>query len=252
MKCAIIGKGKVGIATDLTLKLNADFHDPLKGCFINNFTPYDKVIICVNSLNNGPFDHQAVEECLSLLAQQQYQGVVAIRCTASPHFLKAWEVRYKLNLIHFPEFMKQSDGHYLDKPWVVVIGGKQQLTEPFGEWLMEKRYGTRNMLLLTTITESGLIKLYQNAGLAMKVVFANLMYEACQEIGGDYEKVRRGVTADWRVGPGHTTVPGEDGFGFSGHCLPKDTNCLAASCNSHGFWDKILEINTKLRMKNGQ
>lgn len=250
MKCAIIGKGKVGTATDLTLELGADFHDPAKQLFIEDFNKYELVIICVNSLNKGPFDHEALEQCLGLLNDQHFKGLVAIRCTASPHFLQSWEHRYNLNLIHFPEFMKQSDDVYLDTPWIVVLGGKEELTKPFGEWLMQKRYGNRDMLLFTTIIESGLIKLYQNAGLAMKVTFANLMYEACQAFGGDYEKVRKGVTADWRVGPGHTNVPGEDGFGFSGHCLPKDTKCLSACFNSHGFWDTILQINDKMRKKN--
>jgi len=251
MKVIIFGKGKVGIATDLTLKINADFHDPFKGCLINDFSKYDLAIICVSSLVNGPHDHSAISECLSNLDNSKFQGTIAIRCTVAPVFLQIWEKQFpKLNIIHFPEFMKQGDDIYLDTPWILVLGGDKKLTEPFGEWLVQNNYGNTNMLHYCSLVESALIKLHQNAGLALKVTYANIMYEACKQYGANYEVVRHGVAADQRVGSGHLQVPGEHGFGFSGHCLPKDLKCLDSASYSRGFWNKILSINDELRKKN--
>lgn len=252
MKVVIFGKGKVGMATDLTLKTNADFHDPYKGITVTDFTKYDTAIICVSSLVDGPYDHAAITECLTTLNDVKFGGIVAIRCTVSPAFLRSWKVQFPdLAIIHFPEFMKQGDDNYLDEPWVVVLGGKAEDTEVFGEWLMEKQYGTRDMLLYCTLEESALIKLHQNAGLALKVTYANIMYETCQQYGADYEKVRKGVAADVRVGPGHLQVPGEHGFGFNGHCLPKDLKCLNTVAYNRHFWDNILRVNDELKAKNG-
>ena len=76
------------------------------------------------------------------------------------------------------------------------------------------------------------------------------MYEACQTYGADYEVVRKGVAADVRVGPGHLQVPGEHGFGFAGHCLPKDLKCLDKVFYNRGFWEKILNVNEELKAKN--
>lgn len=251
MKTVIFGKGKVGMATDLTLKTNADFHDPAKGHHITNFSGYDQAIICVSSLNDGPYDHNAIVSCLNTLNNVGFLGLIVIRCTISPVFIRAWKLQYpKLKMIHFPEFMKQGDDDYLDTPWVVVLGGDREHTEPYGEYLMERGYGTRDMLLFCTVEESALIKLHQNAGLALKVVFANLMYEACQTYGVDYETVRRGVTADIRVGPHHTTVPGEHGFGYGGHCLPKDVKCLNKVHYNHNFWSSVIAANDAIRTKN--
>lgn len=251
MKVVIFGKGKVGIATDLTLKTNADFHDPPKGLVINDFSEYDLAIICVSSLNNGPTDHEALEQCLITLHEAEFKGLVAIRCTVSPLYMRVAKLQFKdLKMIHFPEFMRQQDDNYLDRPWVLVLGGEKTYTEPFGEWLLEKGYGTRDMLLQCSIDESALIKLHQNAGLALKVTYANIMYETCQYYEADYEVVRRGVAADIRVGPGHLQVPGEDGYGFSGHCLPKDLLCLNHAAFNRGFWDKILQVNEELKGKN--
>ena len=251
MSVVIFGRGKVGIATDLTLKTEADFHDPFKGYIVNDFSKYNLAFICVSSLENGPYDHEAIYSCLSTLSQDNFVGTVAIRCTVSPVFLSTWKNQFpKLNLIHFPEFMKQGDDNYLDTPWILVLGGDKELTAPFGNWLIGHGYGTREQLHLVTLEESALIKLHQNAGLAMKVVYANIMYETCKYYGADYEKVRQGVAADVRVGPGHLQVPGEHGFGFNGHCLPKDLRCLNTVGPNRGFWDSVLKINEQLRMKN--
>lgn len=251
MKVVIFGKGKVGIATDITLKTNADFHDPPKGLFVSDFSKYDLAIICVSSLNNGPTDHEALDQCLKTLSDAEFKGLVAIRCTVSPVYMRVAKWQYKdLKMIHFPEFMRQQDDNYLDRPWVLVLGGEKEYTEPFGEWLLNNGYGTRDMLLPCTIDESSLIKLHQNAGLALKVTYANIMYETCQYYEADYEVVRKGVSADARVGPGHLQVPGEDGFGFAGHCLPKDLSCLNQAAFNRGFWDKVLQINEQLKEKN--
>lgn len=251
MNVVIFGKGKVGMATDLTLKTNADFHDPYKNCVIKDFTPYDVAIICVSSLEKGPHDHDAIENCLDTLSQSNFKGLVAIRCTVSPVMLRIWPRVYpELKIIHFPEFMKQSDDTYLDTPWILVLGGDHNLTKPFGEWLVSRKYGNNDMLHYCTLEESALIKLHQNAGLALKVVYANIMYETCQNYGADYEVVRKGVAADVRVGPGHLQVPGEHGFGFAGHCLPKDLNCLNHVSHNRGFWDNIIKINDGLKQKN--
>mgnify|MGYP006283683909 CR=1 FL=1 len=251
MNVVIFGEGKVGKATNLTLKCNADFHDPAKGKVVTDFSKYDIAIICVSSLNSGPYDHDAIYECLNTLNKAAFAGTIAIRCTVSPVFLRSWLIQYpNLNIIHFPEFMKQGDEDYLDKPWILVLGGNQKLTVPFGRWLVDNGYGHEEMWHFCTVEESALIKLHQNAGLALKVVYANIMYEACKVYGADYEVVRKGVAADVRVGPGHLQVPGEHGFGFAGHCLPKDLKCLDKVADSKGFWEGVMKVNEQLKAKN--
>lgn len=253
MKTVIFGKGKVGTATDLTLQTNADWHDPQKGHTITDFAHYDLAFICVSSLVDGPNDHGAITQCLDLLLHGGFKGIVAIRCTLSPNYINAITFTHSaLRIVHFPEFMKQRDDVYLDEPWAVVLGGNTTDTHELAEFLMERNYGTRDQLHFVSCIESALIKLYQNAGLAIKVVYANMMYEACQTYNVSYENVRRGVTADVRVGHAHTQVPGEDGYGFGGHCLPKDVKCLDASVYSRGFWKKVLDINEELRKKNSE
>jgi len=123
MKVVIFGMGKVGMATDLTLRTNADFHDPAKGRVVANVNDYDMVIICVSSLEKGPHDHEALWQCMETLAAANFKGTIAIRCTVSPvHLMSITAVWRDLKIVNFPEFMKQGDGVYLDTPWILVLG----------------------------------------------------------------------------------------------------------------------------------
>ena len=82
--------------------------------------------------------------------------------------------------------------------------------------------------------EAELIKYSGNFFLYLKVLYANLMYEAAQAIGADYEVVRAAVAADPRIGPSHLSVLHDSGHkgakkgrGAGGVCFIKDVAALA-------------------------
>ena len=61
----------------------------------------------------------------------------------------------------------------------------------------------------------------------MKVSYANEIYQLCQGLNIDYDKVIEYARYDERLGTSHWSVPGPDGdFGFGGHCFPKDIAAL--------------------------
>ena len=72
-----------------------------------------------------------------------------------------------------------------------------------------------------------MVKYITNSFLATKVSFANEMYEICQYLEIDYDKVIEYAQYDERLGTSHWAVPGPDGdFGYGGHCFPKDVKAL--------------------------
>jgi UDP-glucose 6-dehydrogenase len=244
----IIGKGKVGEATAQTLTTKVDFHDPAKGITVNNFHNYDLAIVCVDTLRTSPKDHQAIKSVLDTLSHVKYTGIVAIRSTVSPEFIGYMEDTYDLNIVMFPEFMRQTDDLKMDTPWIVVLGGDIQHTKLVEEFLFTNNYYQDPALAHhVSAKEAAIIKLCQNAGLATKVIFYNMVNELCEKYNVDYNMVRIGVGADQRVGIQYSVVPSpDDGLkGFKGHCLPKDVGCLA-SIETHGFFTTILEINKQL------
>ena len=74
-------------------------------------------------------------------------------------------------------------------------------------------------------TEAELLKYYSNTYNALKITFANEMYEICQKLNINYSDiknafVKRGTTKD-------IYLDVNDNFrGYAGVCLPKDTKAL--------------------------
>ena len=90
--------------------------------------------------------------------------------------------------------------------------------------------------------EAEMTKLFRNNFLAIKVAFCNEISEYCETKGINYENVRRIATLDPRIGPGHTRVPGHDGYkGFGGTCFPKDTNALRADMKQQDMKSYVID-----------
>jgi UDPglucose 6-dehydrogenase len=76
--------------------------------------------------------------------------------------------------------------------------------------------------------EAELIKYAGNVFLAMKVIFANMLYDLGGALGADYERMKEAIAADPRIGPSHLSVMSASGHsekagrGAGGHCFIKD------------------------------
>lgn len=235
----IFGKGKVGQATAHALvkqnnNLRIDWVDPVKGLDFNYGACYDIAIVCAPSLEESFADHSAVESCLTYLKNTRFAGTVAIRSTITPEWVSGRlnALFNELNVVHFPEFMKQHGDHINDKPWVVVLGGDLSTATSFKEFLLSCGYGKEDGYLIVDAVQSSIIKLGQNAFLATKVAYFNMVADVCKHYNVDYGPVQCGITADDRINAKHTNVPGWDGkLGYGGHCLPKDTLAFAKVVN---------------------
>ena len=75
---------------------------------------------------------------------------------------------------------------------------------------------------LMPATEAEMVKMFGNTWFATKVAFANQMYDVCQNISIDYERVMEAAAADKRIGRTHLEIFHKDYRGYGGKCLPKD------------------------------
>ena len=93
-----------------------------------------------------------------------------------------------------------------------------------------------------TSNEAELTKLFSNSFFAMKVIFANTMYDVTRKNKADYDIVRQGVGRDPRIGTSVMNI-WQDGFrGFSGKCIPKDIGALVWWGRHHGPAMPLLEV----------
>mgnify|MGYP000874226824 CR=1 FL=1 len=87
-----------------------------------------------------------------------------------------------------------------------------------------------------------MIKYFTNSFLTTKVSFANEMYELCNNLNLDYDKIVEYATLDNRLGKSHWAVPGPDGdFGFGGHCFPKDLSAIIKMTNDLKITNNVLK-----------
>jgi UDPglucose 6-dehydrogenase len=73
-------------------------------------------------------------------------------------------------------------------------------------------------LLVTSINSAELIKHACNSFLAVKISYANLIADICENMGADADEVVQAMGLDSRIGPQFL----RPGLGFGGFCLPKD------------------------------
>ena len=89
-------------------------------------------------------------------------------------------------------------------------------------------------------TEAEMVKYFHNTFNALRVVFANEIFEICQNESIDYENVLMGALERNDYTDGYLKV-NKDLRGYAGVCLPKDTKALAAYCKKNNLSLKLFE-----------
>jgi UDPglucose 6-dehydrogenase len=88
--------------------------------------------------------------------------------------------------------------------------------------------GKKISVSLNTYSEAEMVKYVSNCFLAVKVSFANQIFELCNATGVTYDNILFNLEQDGRLGRTHWKVPGPDGDrGYGGHCFPKDMAAIA-------------------------
>jgi UDPglucose 6-dehydrogenase len=92
-------------------------------------------------------------------------------------------------------------------------------------------------LFLTNIHSAELIKYSSNAFLAVKISYANVLADLCEQLRADVQEVIRAVGLDPRIRPGFL----EAGIGFGGSRLPKDLRAFCRLAERTGVEAGILQ-----------
>jgi UDPglucose 6-dehydrogenase len=125
-----------------------------------------------------------------------------------------------------PEFLKEGTAveDFL-KPDRVIIGttddeAYRKMAELYSSFV---RQG--NPILRMDPVSAELAKYASNAFLAARISFMNELAILCERVGGDVEEVRRGMSADVRIGRHFLYA----GAGYGGSCFPKDVSALLST-----------------------
>lgn len=147
-----------------------------------------------------------------------------------------------------PEFLRE--GNAVEdtlNPDRIIIG---EVNEKSGDALEElyRYFYCDNVpaIIRTTPVNAELIKYANNAFLAMKVSFINMIANLCQKIpGADVEVIAKGIGLDKRIGPLFLKA----GAGWGGSCWPKDLKALLSFSLRNEIELPLVEATLKINEK---
>ena len=259
MKISIIGIGVVGKAMLLSFQE--------KGFVLNeNLFIYDKyknlgsLDSCINvdiiflalptPFNKDKYDVSSIEEVCDYLSNSEYKNTVVIKSTVEPLIIENLIHKYKLKILHNPEFLsaKTAFDDFHNQKHIVI--GHIKNDNGYINILIDfyTKYYNEAEISVCNLNESALTKLFCNSYYAVKIQFFTEMFLLCNKLNEDFDKIKETMLKNNWINSMHTNVPGSDGnISYGGMCFAKDTNALNNFMIANNSPNKILDSAIKER-----
>lgn len=240
MKVGIAGVGVVGGAVlrafaAKTSVVGYDISEPFKDNFYK-LLDCSLIFVCLPSPTvNNTQDLSAIFSFCRRLASARYQGVVCIKSTVLPGTCDKLADQFMLRICHNPEFLTAARPYedFMEQK-AIIVGGPITACTTVAE--AYRQILPVPVLMYPSAKTTEIAKYTRNCFLALKVAFANEIFDICQHNGVEYNSVLEAMLSQGGVEHGHWRVPGPDGKrGYSGMCLPKDTVALSAYCEDNAL-----------------
>ena len=249
MKIGIVGQGFVGTAVREGFKNYFDIEtfDIVKDSSCNSLLELsslsDVIFVCLPTPMeiNGDCHLDIVENTLLGLDVIEKCKTIVVKSTIPPGTTRKWNKKFKnLQIVFNPEFLTEANSiNDFKNQTRIIIGGPKRASSKVRR-IFTKAF-PKVKIVKTDSTYAEMVKYVTNSFLATKVSFANEMYQICEGLDIDYDKVVEYATHDERLGYSHWNVPGPDGdFGYGGHCFPKDIGALISLAHDLNVRPRML------------
>jgi len=221
------------------------------------------VFLCLPTpmiVDTGECDLSIVEGALKEISRiAQKDTVVVCKSTMPPGSTVNFNrmlAGTKVSVIQSPEFLKEAtaldDMRNQDR---IVLGGEPHATRR-ARFLFSQAFPNVPIVECDSTT-SEMVKYVANCYLAVKVSYANEVFQICEKLGLEYNKVIEIATLDKRLGSSHWQVPGpmlsddtgKPAMGYGGSCLIKDINALIRRAKSVGVLPTMMLASVKKNME---
>ena len=248
-KIGIVGQGFVGTAVHEGLKqyFQIETYDIAKTSTCESLADLseksDVVFVCLPTpmKKDGSCHIDIVESTLLGLDVINECKTVVVKSTIPPGTTEKWNSSFaNIQVVFNPEFLTEANSvEDFKNQNRIIIGGPRPATTKVKR-VFAKAF-PKVPIIKTGSTTAEMVKYFLNCFLATKVSFANEMYQICDKLDIDYDKVIEYAKYDDRLGKSHLNVPGPDGdFGYGGHCFPKDVKALIEVAMSYDMNPTML------------
>jgi nucleotide sugar dehydrogenase len=248
-KIGIVGQGFVGTAVYEGLKqhFKIETYDIAKTSTCKSLADLseksDVVFVCLPTpmKKDGSCHIDIVESTLLGLDVINECKTIVVKSTIPPGTTEKWNSLFaNIQVVFNPEFLTEANSvEDFKNQNRIIIGGPRPATTKVKR-VFAKAF-PKVPIIKTGSTTAEMVKYFLNSFLATKVSFANEMYQICEGLGIDYDKVIEYSSYDERLGKSHLNVPGPDGdFGYGGHCFPKDVKALIEVAMSYDMNPTML------------
>lgn len=161
-------------------------------------------------------------------------SVIIIRSTVYPGFNRFLQNTFGIeNIVSNPEFVNNDTAKEdMQKPDLIVVGGENKTYIDMVVAIYKGRFKYIEPVVTDSITAE-FIKYSLNSFFMTKVVFANTLFDAAQELKANYGTVKKILESHKWGSKNHFEIFHKGGRGAGGHCLPKDidsfTNLIQSS-----------------------
>lgn len=209
----------------------------------------DIVFVCLPTPMNqdGTCNISIVTQAIKDISETNLTSIVVIKSTIPPGTTKNLNELYpNLDIIFNPEFLTEVNAiDDFENQTRIILGGSNKSTTKLKQ-IYSTIFRKTSKIIKTDSNTAELVKYITNAFLSTKVSFANEIYELCDGLNLDYDKVIEYATYDDRLGLSHWGVPGPDGdLGFGGHCFPKDLSALISITEELNTKNNVLVATQK-------
>jgi len=258
-KIGIIGVGMVGGALSNYFKkqgIEPFIYDKGKNFgSIKEVNQADIVFICVPTpfdKKKQSFDLSYIEESCNNISGNK---IIVIKSTVLPGTTQKLQEKYPQHRFLFnPEFLTEitadQDINYPDRQIIGYTPKSYTIAKDIMNLLPLAPFER-----IIPAAEAEMVKYFGNNWFAVKVVFANQMYDLCKKLGINYDIIMESAAADKRISRSHLEVFHKGYRGYGGKCLPKDIKALIGFADKQGVDLKLHktaeEINNQLMKEQG-
>lgn len=248
MNACVVGMGVVGKATASLFGITKYFSLSGSTITLEEAAKCTYVFIALPTPADveGNYVTSDIEAIIRQIEGYGGAGIYILRSTVWPGFAKHLMGTLDINrIISNPEFLTEKTAERNTKyPPFILLGGMNSTFLENVKGLYETRIKGAPVIL-TDNTTAEMAKLSMNGYFINKVVYANHVYDVCQTLGANYEKVKE-VMESHPFGPkNHFEIFHNGGRGAGGRCLRKDGKAFAHYSND-SFLETIVSHNEQL------